>query len=177
MTGVLCNKRMPPGLKSLVYKTVVCSVALYGAKCWSTTKTTEHLLRVMEMRMLRWTLGFTSFDQIRNTKQIQEMGVTPITERMREYRLRGHGQAHQRINSCKHCLHQGCQTRRLLGSHCMLAIVPRAARCFRFGDHHFTEQRSLLCSAQRGRSPKKKKVITSPAFPHHRPSSGIANQK
>jgi len=32
-----------------------------------TTKTAEQKLHVMEMRMLRWTLGFTRLDRIRNT--------------------------------------------------------------------------------------------------------------
>ena len=67
------------------------SVALYGAKCWPTTKTTKHLLHVMEMRMPRWILGFTRFDGIRNTTIKQEVGVTPVTEKMREYRLQWFG--------------------------------------------------------------------------------------
>ena len=53
-------------------------VALYGAEYWPTTKTTEHLLLVMEMRMLGRTLGLTRFDRIRNTKVRQEMGATRI---------------------------------------------------------------------------------------------------
>jgi len=67
VTGVLCDKRMPICLKSLICMTIVPPVALYGAECWPTTKTTEQKLHVMEIRMLRWTLGFTRLDRIRNT--------------------------------------------------------------------------------------------------------------
>ena len=86
--GVLRDKRMATRLKSLVYKTVVRPVALYGTECRPTTKTTKHLLHVMEIRMLRWTLSFTRFDRIRNTKVRQEIRLTSITEKMRQYRLR-----------------------------------------------------------------------------------------
>ncbi|KAK6743536.1 hypothetical protein RB195_010669 [Necator americanus] len=37
-TGVLCDKRVPVRLKSKIYRTVVCPVALYGCECWPTTK-------------------------------------------------------------------------------------------------------------------------------------------
>ena len=88
VTSVLCDSKIPTCLKSLVCKTLVRPVALYGAECWSTTKTKKDLLHEMEMRMLRWTLGFTRINRIRNTTVRQEKGVIPITERMREYRLR-----------------------------------------------------------------------------------------
>ena len=57
------------------------------------------------------------------------------------------------------------------GPHCTLAIVSRAD-C---GEVNF-----LKCICNRGEvdlHKKKRNVITSPASPHHRPSSGINNQK
>jgi len=91
VTAVLCDKRMPIRLKSLIYKTVVRPVALYGAECWQTTKTTDEKLHVMEMRMLRCALGFTRLDRIRNTSIRQQLGITAITEKMQEHRLRWYG--------------------------------------------------------------------------------------
>ena len=35
------------------------------------------------MRMLRWTLGFTRLDRIRNTSIRQQLGITAITEKCR----------------------------------------------------------------------------------------------
>ena len=54
------------------------------------------------------------------------------------------------------------------GLHCTSAIVPRADR---------GEIDSQNVFAIVARSTSEKKVITSPASPHHRPSSGIVNQK
>lgn len=46
---------------------------------------------MIEMRMLRWTLGLTRWDQVMNEDVRKTMGVTPITEKMREARLRWYG--------------------------------------------------------------------------------------
>jgi len=45
----------------------------------------------MEMRMVRWTLGFTSMHRIRNTSVRQQLGISAITEKMQEHRLRWYG--------------------------------------------------------------------------------------
>src|SRR5699024_1471499 len=58
-TGVLCDKLFPRRLKSMVYKTMVRPVAIYGAECRPATKSTDQTLNVMEMNMLRWSLGVT----------------------------------------------------------------------------------------------------------------------
>ncbi|XP_056112726.1 uncharacterized protein LOC130089448 [Rhinichthys klamathensis goyatoka] len=89
VTGVLCDRRMPSHLKAKVYKTVLRPVALYGAECWPATTKHEQALHTMEMRMLRWTLGLTRLDHVMNIRKI--MGVAPITEKMREARLRWYG--------------------------------------------------------------------------------------
>jgi len=51
----------------------------------------------MEMRMLHWTLDFTRLDRIKNTSIKQQLGITAITEKMQEHRLRWYGHA-QRAN-------------------------------------------------------------------------------
>jgi len=38
-SGVLCDKRMPVGLKGKIYRMVVRPVVLYGLKCWPIKKT------------------------------------------------------------------------------------------------------------------------------------------
>ena len=52
-SGVLCDKRMPVGLKGKVYHMVVIPAVLYGAKCWPIKKTHVQRLMVAEMRMIR----------------------------------------------------------------------------------------------------------------------------
>ena len=90
-TGVLCDPRMHTRLKSKIYKTVIRPVALYGSECWPTTVKHEQALHVMEMRMLRWSLGLTRYDRITNDDVRKRMGVAPITDKMRESRLRWYG--------------------------------------------------------------------------------------
>ncbi len=41
--------------------------------------------------MLRWTLGLTRWDQVKNEDVRQTMGVAPIMEKMRYARLRWYG--------------------------------------------------------------------------------------
>ncbi|VDP04226.1 unnamed protein product, partial [Heligmosomoides polygyrus] len=75
-------------LKSEIYRAVVRPVATYGAECWLGTKEVETRLSIMETKMLRWTAGVTRMDRIRNDVIRQKFGVAPITEKMREARLR-----------------------------------------------------------------------------------------
>ncbi|VDP01587.1 unnamed protein product [Heligmosomoides polygyrus] len=72
-------------------KTVVRTVATYGAECWPVTKEIESHLSVMETKMLRWTAGVTRLDSVRNDTIRQRFGVAPIAEQLREARLRCFG--------------------------------------------------------------------------------------
>ncbi|XP_063348692.1 uncharacterized protein LOC134640721 [Pelmatolapia mariae] len=91
VSGVLCYKRMPIYLKAKVYKSIVRPVALYGSECWPATPKHEQTLHTMEMKMLRWPLGLTRLDRARNEDVRKRGGVTPITDKMREVRLRWYG--------------------------------------------------------------------------------------
>ena len=65
-SGVLCDKRVPLGLKGKVYRMVVRPAVLYGSECWPLKKTQVQRLAVTEMRMMRWMCGSTRVDRIRN---------------------------------------------------------------------------------------------------------------
>ncbi|XP_039627278.1 uncharacterized protein LOC120540503 [Polypterus senegalus] len=91
VTAVLCDRRIPYHLKAKIYKTVVRPVALYGSECWPTTAKHEQALHTMEMRMLRWCLGLTCWDQVMNEDVRKRLGIAPIMEKMREARLRWYG--------------------------------------------------------------------------------------
>lgn len=95
-SGVLCDKRIPNKLKSKVYRTMVRPVALYGAECWPTTRKVEQMIHCMEMKMLRWSLGHTRMDKIRNEAIREKMQVAPITEKLQESRLRWFGHVQRR---------------------------------------------------------------------------------
>lgn len=85
------DRRMPNHLKAKIYKTVVRPVALYGAECWPASTKHHRALHAMEMCMLLWSLGLTRLDQVMNEDIRKVMGEAPITEKMREARLRWYG--------------------------------------------------------------------------------------
>ncbi|VDO66763.1 unnamed protein product [Heligmosomoides polygyrus] len=91
LTGVLCDKTISERFKSKIYRAVIRPVVIYGAECWPATKEVETRLSVMETKMLRRTAGVTRLDRIRNDAIQQKFGVAPITDKMREARLRWHG--------------------------------------------------------------------------------------
>ncbi|EYC18004.1 hypothetical protein Y032_0029g2006 [Ancylostoma ceylanicum] len=69
----------------------VRAAALYGAECWAVAKEVERRLSGMEMKMLRWMAGIARLDRICNQDIRQRSGVAPITDKLREARLRWYG--------------------------------------------------------------------------------------
>jgi hypothetical protein len=88
MSPVLCDKHIPSPLKAKIYKTVIRPTAIYGSECRPSTRKDEHLLHCAEMRMLRWSLGLTLKDRIRNQVVHSKLAVRPIEDKIREARLR-----------------------------------------------------------------------------------------
>ena len=68
MSGVICNRRVPPRVKGKVYKVAVRSTMLYGLETVALTKRQEAKMEVAELKMLRFSLGVTRMDKIRNDK-------------------------------------------------------------------------------------------------------------
>ena len=68
VTGVMCDKRMPAKLKGKVYNAVIRPAMAYGLETLPLTKRQEMDLEVAEMKMLRWSMGWTRKDRVRNTK-------------------------------------------------------------------------------------------------------------
>jgi len=95
-SGVLCDKKVPLGLKGKVYRMVVRPAILYGSECWPLKKTQVQRLMVAEMRMARWMCGFTRMDRVRNCEIRDLAKVAPIEEKMRESRLRWFGRVKRR---------------------------------------------------------------------------------
>ncbi len=57
-----------------IYKTVMRPVAKYGSECWPATTKHEQTLHCMEMKMLRWSLGLTRLERVRNEDVRRGMG-------------------------------------------------------------------------------------------------------
>ena len=77
-TGILCDKRVPVKVKGKLYKTMVRPAMLYGLETAALTCSLERKMQVAEMRMLRWSLGVTRRDRIRNEGIRGSIGVCNI---------------------------------------------------------------------------------------------------
>ena len=87
-SGVLCDKRMPVGLKDKIYRTTVRPAVLYGLKCCPIKKVHVQRLRVAEMMIIRWMCGYMRMDRIGNGVIRDLFKVALIKDMMRETRLR-----------------------------------------------------------------------------------------
>jgi hypothetical protein len=97
ITPVICDKKIPVFLKTKLYKTMIRPVMLYGAETWALRKREEEKLERTEMRMLRWIMGASLRDKLRNDYIRAELGVAVITDKVTEARLRWYGHV-QRSN-------------------------------------------------------------------------------
>ena len=85
MSGVICDRLVP--VKGKVYKVAVRPSMLYGLETVALTKTQE----VAELKMLRFSLGVTRMDKIRNKYIRGTAQVGRFGEKTREARLRWYG--------------------------------------------------------------------------------------
>lgn len=84
-----CNPiKLPVRLKFKIYRILIHLALPYGAKCWPYTSRNEQTLHVTEMRMLRWTPGFTRMDWVRNLDVRNKFGAIPIQDKMLKSCLR-----------------------------------------------------------------------------------------
>ena len=63
---MICDRRLSACTKGKVYKTVVRPTMLYGSETVPLTKKQEAELAVAKLKMLRFSLGVTRMDKIKN---------------------------------------------------------------------------------------------------------------
>jgi len=100
VSGVVCDKNMSKRVKGKVYKTMIRPVLMYGAETWALRKKDEVLLERTEMRMLRWILGVSLKDKLRNEDIRNRLEVVNIKEKVREARLRWFGHVERQDADC-----------------------------------------------------------------------------
>ena len=66
VSGVICDKRLPARVKGKVFSTGVRSAMVYGLETVVVTKKQVEEMEVAEMKMLRFAMGVTRKDKIRN---------------------------------------------------------------------------------------------------------------
>ncbi|KAK3563935.1 hypothetical protein QTP86_006208 [Hemibagrus guttatus] len=115
VSGVLCDRKISVRIKGKVYRTVVRPAMLYGLETVSLRKRQESELEVAELKMLRFSLGVTRLDRIRNEYIRGTAHVGRLGDKVREARLRWFGHVQRR------------ETRVATFSYCLISISPSAA--------------------------------------------------
>ncbi|KAK3515097.1 hypothetical protein QTP70_006858 [Hemibagrus guttatus] len=114
VSGVLCDQKISARIKGKVYRTVVRAAMLYGLETVSLRKRQESELEVAELKMLRFSLGVTRLDRIRNEYIRGTAHVGRLGDKVREARLRwfGHVQRRERAMDLHHslCHHKSLHT-------------------------------------------------------------------
>ncbi|KAK3526048.1 hypothetical protein QTP70_012886 [Hemibagrus guttatus] len=98
VSGVLCDRKISARIKGKVYRTVVRPAMLYGLETVSLRKRQEAELEVAELKMLRFSLGVTRLDRIRNEYIRGTAHVGRLGDKVREARLRWFGHVQRREN-------------------------------------------------------------------------------
>ncbi|KAK3540940.1 hypothetical protein QTP86_006406 [Hemibagrus guttatus] len=96
VSGVLCDRKISARIKGKVYRTVVRAAMLYGLETVSLRKRQESELEVAELKMLRFSLGVTRLDRIRNKFIRGTAHVVHLGDKVREARLRWFGHVQRR---------------------------------------------------------------------------------
>ena len=91
MSGVICDRKVPARVKGKVYKVAVRPAMLYGLDTVALTKRQEAEMEVAELKMLRFSLGVTIMDNIRNEYITGAAQVGQFGEKTREARVRWYG--------------------------------------------------------------------------------------
>ncbi|KAK3514285.1 hypothetical protein QTP70_012904 [Hemibagrus guttatus] len=96
VSGVLCDTKISARIKGKVYRTVVRLAMLYGLETVSLRKRQESELEVAELKMLRFSLGVTRLDRIRDEYIRGTAHVGRLGDKVREARLRWFGHVQRR---------------------------------------------------------------------------------
>ena len=96
VSGVICDKRLPARGKVKVYGSVVRPAMVYGLETVAVTKKQVEEMKVAEMKILRFAMGVTRKDKIRNEHIRSTVKVERLGMKMREDRLRWYGHVMRR---------------------------------------------------------------------------------
>ena len=91
VSGVVCDRRLPAKVKEKVYSSVVRLAMVYGLETVAVAKKQVEEMEVAEMKMLRFAMGVTRKDKIRNKYIRGTVKVERLGMKVREGRLRWYG--------------------------------------------------------------------------------------
>ena len=90
MSEVLYDRKLSAKIKGKIYKSVVKPTMLYGMEMVAVTERQIGKMEVAELKMVRWELGVTRKEKIRNeyvrgTAKIAKLGDKPGNARLHRY--------------------------------------------------------------------------------------------
>ena len=96
VSRVIYDRRLPARVKGKAYISVVRPTLVYGLETVAVTKKQVEEMEVAEMKMLRFAMGVTRKDKIRNEHIRSTVKVERLGMKMREGRLRWYGHVMRR---------------------------------------------------------------------------------
>ena len=99
VSEVICDKGLPVRVKGKVYNSVVRLAMVYGLETVAITKKQVEEMEVAEMKMLRFAMGVTRKDKIRNEHIRSTVKVKRLGMKMRKGRLRWYGHVMRKTES------------------------------------------------------------------------------
>ena len=87
VSGVICYRRLPARVKGKVYSAVVRPAMVYGLETVAVTKKQVEEMEVAEIKILRFAMGVTRKDKIRNEHIRSTVEVEQLGMKMREGKL------------------------------------------------------------------------------------------
>ena len=96
VSRVICDRRLPARVKGKVYSSVVRPAMVYGLETVTVTKKQVEEMEVAEMKMLKFAMGGTRKDKIRNEYIRSTVKVERLGMKMREGRLMWYGHVMRR---------------------------------------------------------------------------------
>ena len=96
VSGVICDRRLPARVKEKVYSSVVRPTMMYGLETVAVTKKQLEEMEVAKMKMLRFAMGVTKKDKIRNEYIRSTVKIERLGMKMREGKLRWYGHVMRR---------------------------------------------------------------------------------
>ena len=96
VSGVICDRRLPARVKGKMYSSVVRPALVYGLETVAVIKKQVEEMEVAERKMLRFAMGVTRKDKIRNEHIRSTVEVKRLGIKIKEGRLRWYGHVMRR---------------------------------------------------------------------------------
>ena len=96
VSGVLCDRKLSARVKGKMYKSVVRPAMRYGMEMVAVMKRQVGKMEVVELKMVRWALGVTRKDKIKNKYVRETAKIAKLGNKIQNARLCWYGHMKKR---------------------------------------------------------------------------------